>query len=77
MGAGAFAVVLAPKLNKLATLEEQRDDMSQKINDKKKAIETLKIMQNRFENDAEFVEYIARLNRRICKHEFIFICVDD
>ena len=77
VGTGALFAVLIPKFDKLARLEEQRDEMLQKISEKKKAIEALKVMQNRFENDANFVEYIARQNKRIRKHEFIFIGVDD
>ena len=70
--AGAF-YFLVPKFEKRAMLEEQRKDLMQKIDEKKKEIEALKTMQERFVNDAAFVEYVARQNKRINKNEFLFV----
>ena len=70
--AGAF-YILVPKFDKKAMLDEQRNDLMQKIDEKKKEIEVLKGMQARFMNDPIFVEYIARLNKRISKNEFLFV----
>lgn len=73
---GAYSILM-PKFERRAMLEEQRKELAQKTDDKKKAIESLKIMQDRFENDETFVEYVARQNRRIRKNEFIFIYANE
>jgi len=66
-----------PNFTRNRMMEERRKEQVQKISDKKKMIETVKIYQERFENDETFVEYIARLNKRIRKNEFIFLRVGE
>jgi len=73
----AWVFCLEPNLKQREMLEEQRRDLLQKIGEKKKATDTLRTNQFRFENEPAFVEYIARLNFRIKKDEFIFISVND
>jgi len=54
-------------------LEMQRNEMKRKIAYKEKEIETLKLRQQRFSTDPEFVELIARQNKRIRANELIFV----
>lgn len=54
-------------------LEQQRNEIKRKIAYKEKEIETLKLRQQRFSSDSEFVELIARQNKRIRPNEIIFV----
>jgi Tfp pilus assembly protein PilO len=76
----AFAIVVAgglfilpPKLQDMRSLEAQRNEIKRKIDYKEKEIETLKLRQQRFSTDPEFVELIARQNKRIRANELIFV----
>lgn len=76
----AFAIVIAgglfilpPKIQNVQNLEMQRNEMKRKIAYKEKEIETLKLRQQRFSTDPEFVELIARQNKRIRANELIFV----
>jgi hypothetical protein len=76
----AFAIVIAgglfilpPKIQNMHNLEIQRNEMKRKIAFKEKEIETLKLRQQRFSTDPEFVELIARQNKRIRANELIFV----
>jgi Tfp pilus assembly protein PilO len=76
----AFAIVIAggvvifpPKFQSMKHLEEQRNEIKRKIAYKEKEIETLKLRQQRFSTDPEFVELIARQNKRIRPNEIIFV----
>ena len=57
----------------MQNLEMQRNEMKRKIAYKEKEIETLKLRQQRFSTDPEFVELIARQNKRIRANELIFV----
>ena len=77
---GAFAIVIAggffmlpPKLQTMHNLEFQRNEIKRKIAYKEKEIETLKLRQQRFSMDPEFVELIARQNKRIRANEILFV----
>lgn len=76
----AFAIVIAgglfilpPKIQTMNNLEAQRNEIKRKIAYKEKEIETLKLRQQRFSMDPEFVELIARQNKRIRANELIFV----
>jgi Tfp pilus assembly protein PilO len=76
----AFAIVIAgglfilpPKIQNMQNLETLRNEMKRKIAYKEKEIETLKLRQQRFSTDSEFVELIARQNKRIRPNELIFV----
>jgi len=75
-GVGAYHL-FEPNFTRKMKMEEQRKEEGRKISEKKKAIETVKLYQERFENDETFVEIVARYNKRIRKNEFIFIRVDE
>jgi hypothetical protein len=57
----------------MQNLEMQRNEMKRKIAYKEKEIENLKLRQQRFSTDPEFVELIARQNKRIRANELIFV----
>jgi hypothetical protein len=76
----AFGIVIAgglfilpPKIQDMRSLEAQRNELKRKIDYKDKEIETLKLRQQRFSTDPEFVELIARQNKRIRANELIFV----
>lgn len=76
----AFAIVivgglfiLPPKIQTMKSLEAQRNEIKRKIAYKEKEIETFKLRQQRFSTDPEFVELIARQNKRIRANELIFV----
>ena len=66
-------LVLPPKINQMRRLERQRNEMLRKIEHKKHEIESLKIKQQRFANDPDFVEHIARENKRVRPNELLFV----
>jgi len=77
---GAFTIVivaglfiLPPKIQTMRCLETQRNEIKRKIAYKEKEIESLKLRQQRFSMDPEFVELIARQNKRIRANEIIFV----
>jgi hypothetical protein len=65
--------ILPPKIQNMQNLEMQRNEMKRKIAYKEKEIENLKLRQQRFSTDPEFVELIARQNKRIRANELIFV----
>ena len=69
---GAF-YVLMPKYKQMTMLGHQRNELMRKIDYVKNATNDLKIKQKRFEEDPEFVEHIARQNKRIRHNEFLFV----
>ena len=67
------AMVIFPKLTQLKGLEEQRNILTQQIEQKKHEIKVLREKQHRFNTDPEFVEHIARENKRVKPNEYIFV----
>jgi len=65
--------VLPPKIRQMNQLEFQRNDLMRKIDYKKSEIESLKNKQQRFASDPDFVEYIARQNKRVRSNELLFV----
>lgn len=64
---------LPPKFVAMQRLEERRNDYKRKIDYVKAEIESLKVKQQRFGSDPDFVEYIARQNKRIRSNEILFV----
>lgn len=69
----AGVITLPPKLAQMRGLERQRDELLRRIAHKKYEIKTLKDKQQRFKADPEFVEHIARQNRRVRPGELVFV----
>ncbi len=69
-GAHAF---ITPKLTQWRGLERKRDELIEQIEQKKKQINTMKENQQRFKTDRDFVERIAREDRRVQPGELVFV----
>jgi cell division protein FtsB len=69
--------ILPPKVGRLHALERQRDELMQRNKFKTSEIDALKAKQRRFASDPEFVESIARQNKRVRQNELIFIFEPD
>ena len=54
-------------------MEQQRNELMRKIEHKTREIEALKTKQHRFASDPEFVEYVARQNKRVRPNELVFV----
>ena len=65
--------ILPPKIAQMNRLEQQRNELMRKIEHKSREIESLKNKQNRFASDPEFVEYVARQNKRVRPNELVFV----
>jgi Tfp pilus assembly protein PilO len=65
--------ILPPKLAQMNRLEKQRNELMRKIEHKSREIEGLKNKQQRFSSDPEFVEYVARQNKRVRQNELVFV----
>ena len=68
---GAF-IVVRPKILQAEDLAAERD----RIDEKRAAIQEIKDKQNRFNTDREFVESLARQNRRVFPGELVFVFDD-
>ena len=68
---GAMRVL--PKVQRMKGLEQERDRILQRIEDKKKEIASIRDKQRKFTSDREFVEMIARENRLLSPGELVFI----
>ncbi|MEI7899301.1 MAG: septum formation initiator family protein [bacterium] len=71
VAAGLF--LLPPKISQMSHLEHQRNELLRKIDHKNNEIKLLKEKQQRFKADPEFVEHIARQNKRVRPGELVFI----
>ncbi len=69
----AALMMIPPKLTQYRRLEQQRNEMLRRIEHKKVEIKTLKEKQQRFKTEPEFVEAIARQNRRVRPGELVFV----
>ncbi len=66
-------IMLPPKFAHMHRLEQQRTDLIRKIDHKNNEIKVLKEKQQRFKTEPEFVEYIARQNKRVRPGELVFV----
>jgi hypothetical protein len=66
------ALITWPKYRQAAGLEQARADLQHRIDLKKKEIAAVKEKQVRFRTDREFVESLARENRRAFPGEIVF-----
>ena len=69
----AALIILPPKVSQLRRLETQRNELLRKIDHKNSEIKLLKEKQQRFKADPEFVEFIARQNKRVRPGELVFV----
>lgn len=69
----AGLVTIPPKVAQLRGMERQRNELLRRIDHKNVEIKVLKEKQQRFKSDPEFVEHIARQNKRIRAGELVFV----
>lgn len=64
---------LFPKYNRERALRRQVAELDQRIAEKRAEISKLSENQRRFKSDRDFVELIARKNRRVFPGELVFV----
>ena len=69
--------IVPPKISQMHRLEQQRNELMRKIEHKNREIEVLKTKQHRFASDPEFVDYLARPNKRVRPNELVFVFDSD
>ena len=76
----AFAVVIVmgvvlsyPKYRQAQGLCRERDLIRRRIEEKSREIAAIRDRQRRFTTDREFVESLARENRRVFTNEIVFV----
>ena len=69
----AGLVTITPKFSQMRGLERERKELLRRIAHKNSEIKVLKEKQQRFKADPEFVEHVARLNRRVRTGELVFV----
>jgi cell division protein FtsB len=70
---GGGLVMVYPTYRRGQSLKAQNAELQAKIDAKKREIATLEENQRRFREDADFVESIARQNRRVFPGELVFV----
>ncbi len=69
----AGAMLSYPKYKQAQGLCKERDQMLRRIEDKRREIAAIRDRQRRFTTDREFVEALARENRRVFPNELVFV----
>ena len=69
----AGALSAYPKYRHAQDLCAERDRILQRIEEKQREIAELRNQQRRFNTDREFIETLARRNRRVFPGELVFI----
>lgn len=70
-------VTVYPTYRRGQALRIQNAELQAKIDEKKRQIQELVDNQRRFRTDADFVESIARQNRRVFPGELVFVFDDE
>ena len=65
-------VLMYPNYRRAQSLKRENAELQETIDRKKREIATLLENQNRFRTDRDFIEMIARQNRRVFPGELIF-----
>ena len=66
-------VIAVPKYRQATGLEQQKAELQRRIDLKNEEIAAVREKQNRFRTDREFVEGLARENRRVFPGELVFV----
>jgi len=69
-------VISLPKYRQTRNLEAMKAKILRQIEDKRAEIQEIKAKQHRFGTDREFVESLARQNRRVFPGELVFVFDD-
>ena len=66
-------MITLPKYRQAAGLEQEKAELDRRIELKNQEIASVREKQNRFRTDREFVEGLARENRRVFPGELVFV----
>ena len=69
---GTGLMITLPKYRQAAGLEQEKAELDRRIDLKNQEIAAVREKQNRFRTDREFVEGLARENRRVFPGELVF-----
>lgn len=69
-------MVSYPKYRQASGLASERERILRRIDEKNREIAEIRAKQRRFNTDREFVEALARRNRRVFPGELVFIFDD-
>lgn len=69
-------MVSYPKYRQASGLASERERILRRIDEKNREIAEIRAKQRRFNTDREFVETLARRNRRVFPGELVFIFDD-
>lgn len=72
----AGGMVSYPKYRQASGLADERARIQRRIDEKVREIADIKAKQQRFNTDREFVETLARRNRRVFPGELVFVFDD-
>ena len=72
----ATVVIAYPKCRHARDLMMEKERIMRRIDEKRAEIAEIKTKQNRFNTDREFVETLARQNRRVFPGELVFVFDD-
>ena len=72
----ATVVIAYPKYRHARDLMMEKERIMRRIDEKRAEIAEIKTKQNRFNTDREFVETLARQNRRMFPGELVFVFDD-
>ena len=66
-------MTIAPKYYQMKGLDQQRSELMRRVDYKNHQLKLLKDKQQRFKTDPEYVERVARMNRRVREGELVFV----
>ena len=66
-------MIAIPRSRQATSLEQAKTDLERRIDLKNEEIAAVREKQNRFRTDREFVEGLARENRRVFPGELVFV----
>ena len=66
-------MIAVPKYREATGLEQKKAELQRRIDLKNDEIAAVREKQNRFRTDREFVESLARENRRVFPGELVFV----
>ena len=69
----AGAMTIVPKYYQMKGLDQQRNELMRRVDYKSYQLKLLKDKQQRFKTDPEYVERVARMNRRVREGELVFV----
>ncbi len=73
LGMAGLPLIFGPKYSEMRGRAQRRDELQSKVELKQRDIQAIRRRQHLFATDPEFVEHIARQNRRVRPDELVFV----